>query len=88
MSKSIDPFSHPDTEELPLREAAKEAHRIFTEDGTGEHTGVKFVAIGRDRIMFYCHDEKAAEDIPESFRGWPCEIAKTSDNLPQPYNRR
>lgn len=88
MSKSIDPYSHPNTDELPLREAAEAAHKTFTEYETGKTTGVKFIGIGKDKIIFYCHDEKAMQAVPESYRGWPCEASKADKKLPQPYHKK
>lgn len=70
----IDPFSHPDNEEKPLREAAEHAHERFTETGTGEKTGVLGVGMGVDTIFFYVKTKKAGKNLPRFFMGHPCEV--------------
>lgn len=70
----IDPYSYPDNDEFPLREAAEEAYLRFSDTSTGKENGVTAVGIGIDSIVFYVTNKKVAENIPSTFRGHPCKV--------------
>lgn len=78
----IDPFSHPDSEERPLREAAEEAYNRYSEIATGKKTGVRAVGIGVDRIYFYVRNERVKKTLPKVFMGWDCEARVTGEPKP------
>lgn len=78
----IDPFSHPDSEELPLREAGELAHKMYTEHATGKPTGVRAVGVGKDKLYFYVKDKKVGEKLPRWFHGHACEVQVTGEPRP------
>ena len=78
----IDPYSHPDNEELTLTEAANLAHQMFTEHGTGQTTGVRNIGIGKDRLFFYVKSKRHAVGLPKFFRGHPCEVRVAGEARP------
>lgn len=81
-TRYIDPYSHPDSEELTLTEAANLAHQTFTEHGTGQTTGVLNIGIGKDRLFFYVKNKRYATNLPKFFRGHQCEVRVTGKARP------